>query len=100
MNDEADARRAELDALMAERLRLETVGLKDTPEYERVAAEWDRARTEHYRARCRAGDDSDKFAAEMEYIGFSPITEEDLIYLDEQRERAAKLEREIFGDDY
>lgn len=100
VNDEVDALQAELETLTTERCRLEEVGLRDTPEYEHVAAEWDRVRMAHYHARCRAGDDSDKFTAEMEYVGFSPVTEEDLIRLEEQRRIARKIDREIFGDDY
>ncbi len=97
---EVEACRIRLDALSIERRRLEVVGLRDTPEYDMIAAEWDRARMAHYEARKRAGDDSDKFMAEMVYIGHTDITEEEWAAFVEQRERARIVEREIFGDDY
>jgi hypothetical protein len=100
VNDEVDALWAELEALTTRRRGLEDAGLQDTPEYRHVAAEWDRVRTAHYQARCRAGDHSDKFTAEMECVGFSPVTEEDILDLDEERELAAATAREIHGDEY
>ena len=76
MNDEVKACASQLEALSIERRRLEVVGLRDTPEYDEIAAKWDRARIAHYEARTRAGDDPDTFKAEMEYVGFTPISEE------------------------
>ncbi len=100
MNDEIEGLQARLDALSIERRRLEVVGLEDTPGYREIAVEWDRARMAHYEARKRAGDDSDKFMAEMEYVGFEPVTEDDLLDLEEQRELSRKWQREVFGEDY
>lgn len=100
MDDEVEACAARLEALSIERRRLEVVGLRDTPEYDEIAAEWDRARMAHYEARKRAGDDSDKFMAEMEYTGFSPVSEEDYLDFLIEREEAEKRTRAIFSGNY
>lgn len=41
-----------------------------------------------------------KFTAEMEYVGHTDLTGDDILDLDERRELGAAIDREIFGDDY
>lgn len=97
---EVEACRLRLDALSIERRRLEVVGLRYTPEYDQIAAEWDRARMAHYHARSRAGDDSDKFMAEMVCIGYSPVTAEEMARFIKERDAAAKSMEAILSGNY
>lgn len=100
MNDDIEACAARLDAISIERRRLEVMGLEPTPDYRKIAAEWDRARMAHCEARKRAGDNSDKFKAEMAYTGHTDVTGEEMLEFIESRERALKHMREIVsGDD-
>lgn len=100
MNDEVKACASQLEALSIERRRLEVVGLRDTPEYDEIAAEWDRARIAHYEARTRADDDPDTFKAEMEYVGFTPISEEDYPGFLIEREEAEKNMQAVLSGNF